>query len=458
MRIGLDFGTTNTSAAVFDERSQTVRLLPLDAANSNANILRTTLFMTRPTPETEERSVAYIGREAIDRFTAANVGRVIEYQRNYIGSIELELGDIGMVLMPMMVEVDMNSPGRLFQSLKSELREGTYVDSNVFGTRYTLESLLALLLRKIVERAEEIAGERVEGLCIGRPVHYADNAEADALAFSRMQAACRQADLPEVSFLEEPTAAALSYIESANSQGQHVLVFDFGGGTFDVTVMRTAAGGQSQFLATDGVPVGGDLLDRRLMMGKLLKYFGQGAVMGMDHLPVPNYVFEQLGEWESILDLSRPEHLKMLEQAAKTGDKKRELRALYCLVRENYGLPLFEAVEQGKVALSEHSTATISMHMSKINFDAQVLRSDFERLIGPDARAVDQCIDRALDKANLSADDIDVVLRTGGSSRIPLFERMLRNKFGPLKIQDMDAFTSVASGLAIAAATNGGSS
>ncbi len=450
MRIGLDFGTTNTSAAVFDGRS--VRLLPLDPSNNNPGILRTTLFLTRPVPDTDNRSVAYIGREAIDRFTAGNVGRVIEYQKNFIGNIELELGDLGMVMMPMRIEVDMNSPGRLFQSLKSELREGSYIDSNVFGVRYTLEALLAVMLRKIVERAEGITGETVDGLVIGRPVHYAHDAEADALAFSRMQEACRLANLPNVGFLEEPTAAAYSYIASSEPREQNVLVFDFGGGTFDVTLMHSNAQGENEFLATDGVPVGGDLLDKRLMMGKLVKYFGQGAVMGMDHLPVPSYIFEQLAEWESIVDLSRPEHLYVIQQAAQNSDKKRELRALYTLVRENYGLPLFEAVEMGKVSLSENSTTTIGMHMGKINFDAAVSRVDFERLIGPDARSVEQCIDRALKVAGLQADDIDVVLRTGGSSRIPLFEKMLRTKFGPLKIQDMDAFTSVASGLAIAAA------
>lgn len=450
MRIGLDFGTTNTSAAVFD--GQSVRLLPLDPSNNNPNILRTTLFLTRPTPATQDRSIAYIGREAIDRFTAGNVGRVIEYQKNYIGSIELELGDIGLVMMPMRVEVDMNSPGRLFQSLKSELREGSYIDSNVFGVRYTLEALLALMLRKIVERIESVTGETVDGMVIGRPVHYAHDAEADALAFSRMQEACRLAGLPNIGFLEEPTAAAYSYIMSSEPREQNVLVVDFGGGTFDVTIMHCSANGRNEFLSTDGVPVGGDLLDKRLMMGKLTKYFGQGAIMGMDHLPMPTYIFEQLSTWESIVDLSRPEHLYVIEQAAKTSDKKRELRTLYTLVRENYGLPLFEAVEAGKVRLSESSSTTIGMHMSKINFDAPVTRAEFERLIRPDARAVEQCIERALNAADLEADEIDVVLRTGGSSRIPLFEKMLRDKFGPLKIQDVDAFTSVASGLAIAAA------
>ena len=83
--------------------------------------------------------------------------------------------------------------------------------------------------------------------------------------------------------------------------------------------------------------------------------------------------------------------------------------------------------------------------------NAPITRLEFERFIGPDARAVEQCINRALVTAGLEADDIDVVLRTGGSSRVPLFEKILRNKFGPLKIQDMDAFTSVASGLAVAA-------
>ena len=472
VHIGLDFGTTNTSAAIYD--GKTLQLLPLDPANSRTSgdprILRTALFMTRPTPDTNMRSVAYVGREAIDRFTAGNVGRVVQYERNYIGSIELELGDIGQVLMPMIVEVDLNSPGRLFQSLKSELREGTYIDSNVFGTRYTLESLLAVILQQIVERVERITGDEVEGLVIGRPVHYSDDTEADLMAFTRMQEACRLAGLTNVSFLEEPTAAALDYTRGLPGE-QNVLVFDFGGGTFDVTIMHTDGrghrngshrngghrngghrnGGHNTFLASDGVPVGGDVLDKRIVMGKLAKQFGQGALMGMDHLPVPNYIFEYLSQWETIVELSRPEHLRIIQEAVKNSDKPKHLRALLALVKENYGLPMYEAVERTKVLLSQQSAGHIQLSMDKMLLNAPITRLEFERFIGPDARAVEQCLDRALIMAGLTADDIDVVLRTGGSSRVPLFEKMLRNKFGPLKIQDMDAFTSVASGLAVAA-------
>ena len=218
--------------------------------------------------------------------------------------------------------------------------------------------------------------------------------------------------------------------------------------------MRSEANGDNKFLATDGVPVGGDLLDKRLVLGKLTQYFGQGAKMGAEKLPVPNYIYEQLGQWESIIELSRPEHIKVIQDAVKTSDKPKHLRALQTLVQENYGLPFYEAVERTKVALSSSAESKVTMQMGKVLLNAPIARADFERLIGPDARSVEQCIDRALNAAGLGADDIDVVLRTGGSSRIPLFERLLRNKFGPLKIEDMDAFTSVASGLAIAAYEN----
>ena len=102
--------------------------------------------------------------------------------------------------------------------------------------------------------------------------------------------------------------------------------------------------------------------------------------------------------------------------------------------------------------LSDSRSTTISMDVPGIQFSDTIERWDFERLIGPDVRQVAACVDRALEAANLRHADIDVVLRTGGSSRIPRFVRMLSEKFGPEKLKEMDVFTGVASGLAIAAA------
>lgn len=445
MHIGLDFGTTNSSAAVYD--GSKVTLLDLDPVNSSPSVMRSTLFMTR-------EGVPFIGREAINRFTEGNVGREIAYEWRYIGETEVTLADVGTVMQSLYAVVDANTPGRLFQSLKTHLRDSSFTGTDVFGTRYSLEGLIAVVLRGILERVEAQLGQNVTGMVIGRPVHYAINdPDLDALAIARMRQAGELAGLPPFTFLPEPTAAALSYAATAKGR-QHVLVFDFGGGTLDVTVMRLEDDGTRTVLATDGVPIGGDLLDRRVVMGKLLPHFGAGATLGARQLPLPAVLLDHLSEWQSIVDLTQPRYLDIIDEAIRTGDKPRELTQLRTLVRENYGLPMYEEVERSKVRLSDARETTISMHVPGIEIDEPLERWDFNRLIGPDVRAVAACVDRALAAAGLANDDIDVVLRTGGSSRIPRFIAMLTERFGSEKLREMDVFTGVASGLAIAAADN----
>ncbi|HEY3228342.1 MAG TPA: Hsp70 family protein [Roseiflexaceae bacterium] len=441
MRVGLDFGTTNSSAAVYDGKR--VRLLNLDPANTAPTIMRSTLFITR-------EGVPFIGREAIDRFTEANVGREIEYEWRYVGESEVTLADFGTVMQALYAVVDANKPGRLFQSLKSHLRDSSFSGTDVFGVRYTLEALIAIVLRMILRQIEEQLGDEVTGMVVGRPVHYATDPQLDALAIERMRSACELAGLPPFTFLPEPTAAALSYASTAQAE-QHVLVFDFGGGTLDVTVMRIDRRGAREVLATDGVPIGGDLMDRRIVMGKLLPHFGAGATLGPRKLPLPAGLLEHLSEWQTIVDLTQPRYLDIIDEAIRTSDKPNELKALRTLVRENYGLPLYEEVERAKVRLSDVRTTTIGMDVPGVQFTDTFERWDFERLIGPDAREVAACVDRAVAAAGLRHADIDVVLRTGGSSRIPRYVRMLAEKFGEEKLQEMDVFTGVASGLAIAA-------
>ncbi|GAB4110954.1 MAG: Hsp70 family protein [Roseiflexaceae bacterium] len=441
MRVGLDFGTTNSSAAVYD--GSQVRLINLDPINQSPTVMRTTLFITRD-------GVPFIGREAINRFTEANVGREIEYQWRYIGETEVTLAEVGTIMQSLYAVVDANTPGRLFQSLKSHLRDSSFTGTDVFGVRYTIETLIAVVLQAILRRIESELGQPVTEMVIGRPVHYAHDPELDQIAIDRMQRAGAEAGLPSFRLMAEPTAAALSYAASAVGE-QHVLVFDFGGGTLDVTIMRIDDRGRREVLVTDGVPIGGDLIDRRLVMGKVLDHFGAGAQLGPRRLPFPAIILDHLSEWQSIVDLTQPRYQKIIEEAIRTGNKPRELKQLRVLVRENYGLPLYEEVERTKVRLSSQRETNISMHVPGIDIEQPVERWDFERLIGPDVRAVEACIDRALQAAALKPDQIDVILRTGGSSRIPAFVRMLAKKFGESKLQEMDVFTGVASGLAIAA-------
>lgn len=442
MRIGLDFGTTNSSAAVYD--GTRVRLLNLDPVNDSPSVMRSTLFISR-------EGVPFVGRAAINRFTEGNVGREIEYEWRYLGDQEVTLAEVGTVVQALYAVVDANAPGRLFQSLKSHLRDSSFTGTDVFGTRYTLETLIAVVLRIMLKQVEAELGQPVTGMVLGRPVHYSTDPKLDELALGRMRRAAEEAGLPPFTFLPEPTAAALSYAATARGE-QNVLVFDFGGGTLDVTVMRIDQTGRRDVLATDGVPIGGDLIDRRVVMGKLLPHFGEGATLGPRKMALPAVLLDHLSEWQTIVDLTQPRYLSIIDEATRIGDKPTELRALRTLVRENYGLPMYEEVERAKVRLSDATRTTISMDVPGISFSDTLERWDFDRLIGPDVREVAACIDRALAGAGLGPADIDVVLRTGGSSRIPRFVRMLTEKFGAEKLQEMDVFTGVASGLAIAAA------
>ncbi len=441
MRVGLDFGTTNTSAAVFADGH--VQLIPLDPGQANPSVLRSALFIAREGQMT-------LGRPAIDRYTEGNVGREVIYERIYLGTERMTFADIGTVEQALFADIDANAPGRLFLSIKMALPDRAYTSTDVFGTRWTVEELIAAMLRGIRERIEAHLGAPITELVIGRPVHYADPA-GDDLAIARMHAAAELAGLPSIRFMAEPTAAALEYALGV-ARPTNVLVFDFGGGTLDVTVMHVTPDGRREVLATDGVPVGGDLLDRRIVMGKLTPHFGAGALLGPRRLPLPAFLLDQLDGWQSIVELHQPRTLRLIDEAIITGDRPVELRALRALIRENYGLPLYEMVEASKRRLSDAAAVELSLDAGEITFREPLERWDFERLIGPDVRAVAACVDRAVASAGLTAAAVDVVVRTGGSSRIPRFARLLAERFGAAKLQDSDAFTSVAAGLGVAAA------
>ncbi len=440
MHVGLDFGTTTTVASVFDGTK--IHFIPIETEDLNQTVMRSALLISRA-------GEVMIGKAAIDYYTKSNVGREIVYEQVTLGTIEMHFADMTMV-KDVHAMVDANAPARLFLSLKTALRDASYTTTDVFGAKWSMEQLVAVLLREVKRRIEEHLGQSITSMTIGRPVHYAATPEGDALALGRMQSACDLAELPNVHFLPEPVAAAHSFIKEVDDEST-VFVFDFGGGTLDTTVMLIDLAGQREVLATGGVAIGGDLLDSRIVTGALLPYFGAGARFGPRRRELPAYIFEDLADWQSIVELSRPRTLEIIENAVHTSDRPQQLRALRSLVRENYGLPLFAEVEQAKRRLSGELQTDIAMDAGEIHFRHQLLRIEFERLIGPEARTIGACIEQTLQDAGLRPDQVDIVLRTGGSSRIPRFVRLLSDIFGAERVREVDAFTSVGAGLGVAA-------
>jgi molecular chaperone DnaK (HSP70) len=109
-------------------------------------------------------------------------------------------------------------------------------------------------------------------------------------------------------------------------------------------------------------------------------------------------------------------------------------------------------VEGAKVRLSDHPEAEVRLVNADLHLQHPLARAAFEAAIEPQVRAAHGCVEVAVAAADIALGEIDLVLTTGGSSRIPAFRRMLRAVLPAAKLQESDLFTSVASGLAVSGA------
>ena len=173
---GIDFGTTNSSVAVTD--GTMIRVLDIDPENDIPTSLPSLLYIARD----GERIV---GRAAADTFIERNVDREVVvrhvdlgvYIQGYVGGegdntygqvIRKEGVDVPEAVTARAL-VEVNSPGRLFQSLKTSLRLKEFRGTEVFGTHYQIEELTAEILRRMQTAADEEAGEPVDSAVFGRP-------------------------------------------------------------------------------------------------------------------------------------------------------------------------------------------------------------------------------------------------------------------------------------------------
>jgi hypothetical chaperone protein len=440
MIVGMDFGTTNSGMAVYNGRS--VDIVPLDLANNNPRVARTALYITN------EQQI-YIGRDALNRYFEQNVGRPVKTKKVWIGEIEIRGADMHYVT-DVYVYVDVFSPGRLLLSIKTSLRDSDYPGTVIGQHFYSLENLIALYLNITKTRAEQYLGQKLNQVVLGRPVRFATDPEKDRLAQARLLQAAFQAGYETVYLQPEPIAAAYSY-EASIDAPQNVLVFDFGGGTLDLTVMRLGERTSQRVLATGGIPVAGDVFDQKLVRAKLPRHFGEGSYFGPRHkaLTIPSWIYDSFSSWQTILELQTAENKRMLRDIAQTAQRRYQIEALESLVSSNYGLQMFDIVEQAKRRLSEKRGATITLEGPGFKVQEFVTRTEFETIIRAEIQAIDAHIDETMLASGLKPDQIDAVIRTGGSSQVQAFDEMLQRKFGPGKVRRVDTFSSVTAGLGI---------
>jgi molecular chaperone DnaK len=286
------------------------------------------------------------------------------------------------------------APGRTVRFVKREMGNPSYRFA-VDGKEYFPEDLSALILKKLKGDAEAFLGQPVTAAVISVPAYFKD-AQREAT-----RQAGRIAGLEVTRIVNEPTAAALAYGLGRGDDTRTVLVYDFGGGTFDVTIMRME-GSAFRVLATDGdAKLGGKDIDARLV----------------DHMA----------------EEFHREHGMDLRITPQTHQD------------------LWDKAEIGKRDLSfrTHVSAVLSDGGKTMRVDLD--REFFERLIDDLIRQTESCMERCLADAGLAWTAIDTVLLAGGSSRIPAVRQMIQRVWGRDAAVDMNPDECVALGAAIQA-------
>ncbi|HSQ38791.1 MAG TPA: Hsp70 family protein, partial [Anaerolineales bacterium] len=305
-RIGIDFGTTNSSVAYYDGK----RLHPieLDAANENPHVLPSLIYMDR-------NYHAVLGMQAANEYLARETGRRIVWERKEIHPIEIIVGGAGSGPIrywhDLYIDTDVGANGRLLQSVKTALRDPRYEGTDIFERYFTIDELIAIILRSMKARAEAQLGETCDSGVLGRPVRFSDDPNVTQRAEESLYKSALYAGFRDVSFQMEPIGAAHLYHITA-AKREIALIFDFGGGTLDLTIAEVGGKQPPSVIATRGVLVGGDDLDRRVMLS-LLKYFGKGGRVdgGMDF--PPDYL-DLLHAWQTMPELSRPMPLERIRK------------------------------------------------------------------------------------------------------------------------------------------------
>jgi len=446
--IGLDFGTTNSTLAVFD--GERISYIDIDMLSSDPYIMPTALYLNR-------EFAPAIGTEAIYQYLMENEGRQIRLSREDLGEIEVSYGELGMHQVAIHAYVDRDMPGQLFHGLKRWLGDPGLEFIKVFGSEYRSVALITPILEHIRSSAEEAIGKAIDAIHIGRPVHFEGGAsEGNRIAMSRLQEAAANAGIPKASFYPEPLGATLGYIYGGNSHtGSIILTFDFGGGTLDLSLVKLNRSG-FDILATHGLDIGGIKIDQEVFAAKVFPYLGKGTMVKTDplssaaELPFGFYRFsEDLLNWKNTHRLNTPENLRTIDYAIANCNMSavRRFQRLKTLIQSNTAFTVHQSMEKAKIELSEKCLTLIES--LDIDLNVPLKRAGFEDIILPVVAPLPDAVHQLLITGGIDPGDVDIVVRTGGSAQIPIVHKMLASIF-PGKVVEYDVFKSIAAGLAIA--------
>jgi hypothetical chaperone protein len=420
-RIGIDFGTTNSSIA-FVKNSEEVELAHFSEMGMPTDSYRSLLYLEQVKEQGINTLHSWSGPIGIEHYLSAD------------------------------------GNGRLMQSLKSFLSSRSLQTTELFGRRHTLITLIARILRDLRKAAEDQFGVKINAAVVGRPVRFvaAENEDDNDYAENRLREAFLAAGFASVEFELEPVAAS-RYYESTLDQDQLILIGDFGGGTSDFSLLRVGPGVRKRgktaadLLGNAGIGLAGDAFDAKIVRHLVAPALGAGSLMrSMDKLLiVPSWVYAKLERWHYLSFLKARDVMEMLRGVEAQAVEPEKIKALIYLIREDLGFRLHRAVQSVKRDLSCNTEATFKFSDGFVEIEAALQRIVFEGWIAEELEQIQMCVDTLIRSSGVRYEQIDAVFLTGGSSFVPSVRRIFETRFGGDKIRAGNEFTSVAHGLAL---------
>lgn len=295
-----------------------------------------------------------------------------------------------------------SNPHRTIVSIKRHM--GSDYKVTIDDKSYTPQEISAMILQKLKVDAEAYLGEKVTDAVITCPAYFTD-AQRQAT-----KDAGKIAGLNVLRIINEPTASSLAYgLDKIKDGKEHrFLVYDLGGGTFDVSILNLADGVFEVEASNGNGHLGGDDFDARVMDWIAEKFKAQNG-FELKRDPMTNQRLKEAGEKAKI--------------------------ELSSVMSTDINLPFI----------------TIDSNGQPVHFDATLTRAEFDRITEDLVQATVEPIDLAMKDAGLSVGDIDKVLLVGGSSRIPAVQTLIKNKFGKEPSKGVNPDESVAVGAAVQA-------
>jgi len=408
---GIDFGTTNTAAALsINENEPTLICLEGDSVT-----IPSTLFIG-----TDKR--IYFGKQAMQLYMNGANGRCMRSLKRVLGT------DL--------------------------MASGTYFNNN----KISFSELLSCFLKNIKDKIDLVAETNVENVVLGRPVHFQDNnPNSDLRAENELRQIAQKAGFKNIEFQYEPIAAAFAH-EANIAKESLACVIDVGGGTSDVSIIKIGQPLMSKVDRTDdilssvGIRIGGNDFDKDLSLKSFMPVFGyqtlQGGQTPYDKvMTLPTIPFRTMAEWSSINSMYTYKELNFARKMLFNAQEKEKLQRFVELIEKQQGYSLLNTVEKTKIQLTEQDTTNVLLNFVSDKPVVAVSRQNLNESIELDVARIFKKIDECFIQADIKPDDIQYVILTGGSTEIPLIQDIVFHNFPNAVLSQDNKFSSVSVGL-----------